>query len=55
MSVWKGINFEKSKVNEKNKMCINLDENNDSFNISAYSASDDSLYNTFAGINEETD
>ena len=46
-SVWKEINFEKSKDNEKNKISCNNEDDNDSSNSNLYSSADKQFYIIF--------
>ena len=55
-SVWKEINFEKSKDNEKNKISCSNEDDNDSSNSNLYSSADNSsISSSDFGINEESD
>ena len=46
-SVWKEINFEKSKDNEKNKISCSNEDDNDSSNSNLYSSADKQFYIIF--------
>ena len=55
-SVWKKINYEKSKLSDNNNsICNSNDEDDDSFNSNIYSSVDDSsVSSSDFGINEES-
>ena len=55
-SLWKKINYEKSKLSDNNNsICNSNDEDDDSYNSNVYSSVDDSsVSSSDFGINEES-